>query len=239
MLTYTILYHRHDLSQSFRMAIGVVKKRLGRASVEEEEEQALTEDVHFRLMQSYKEVPEWWYLVVLVIAFGLGIAGVAAYPTNTVSLPRPLRADLQTPAVVIYGVIIAIIFTIPCGIIRAVTGVPVTMNVLAEFIGGSMVPGNAIAMCYFKAYGVETSLSALYFAKDLKLAHYTHIKPRHTFVTQLVATLVSSFVCSSIYNFIMGFDGICTEDAAFKLKCPGENTFYTAAVFWVSFSQRH
>lgn len=106
------------------------------------------------------------------------------------------------------------------------------MNVLAEFIGGSMVPGNAIAMCYFKAYGVETSLSALYFAKDLKLAHYTHIKPRHTFITQLVATLISSFVCSSIYNFIMGFDGICTEDAAFKLSCPGENTFYTAAVFW-------
>lgn len=85
MLTYTVLYHRHDVAQSFRMAIGVVKKRFGRMSAEEEEEQALTEDVHFRLAQSYKEVPEWWYLIVLVVAFGLGIAGVAAYPTNTVS----------------------------------------------------------------------------------------------------------------------------------------------------------
>lgn len=126
----------------------------------------------------------------------------------------------KTPAVVIYGIIIAIIFTIPCGIIRSVTGVPVTMNVLAEFIGGSMVPGNAIAMCYFKAYGVETSLNALSFCHDLKLAHYVHIKPVHTFVTQIVGTLISSFVCTSIFNFIMGFDNICTPEAAFKFKCP-------------------
>ncbi len=87
-------------------------------------------------------------------------------------------------------------------------------------------------MCYFKSYGVETSLSAVYFLKDLKLAHYTHIKPKHTFIAQIVATLVSSFVCSALYNFIMGFNGICTPHASFKLSCPGENTFFTAAVFW-------
>lgn len=87
MLTYSALYHRHDIAKSFRLATNIFKKRFGRLSAEAEEEQALTEDVHFRLMQKYSEVPEWWYLVVLAIAFGFGIAGVAAYPTNTVSDP--------------------------------------------------------------------------------------------------------------------------------------------------------
>lgn len=85
VVTYTALYHRHDIAKSFGHAKNIVLKRLGRSSPEAEEELALTEDIHFRLMQKYKEVPEWWYLIVLVIAFGLGIAGVAAYPTNTVS----------------------------------------------------------------------------------------------------------------------------------------------------------
>lgn len=35
------------------------------------------------------------------------------------------------------------------GIVKAVTGLEVTLNVLAEFIGGSWVPGNALAMNYF------------------------------------------------------------------------------------------
>lgn len=98
MLTYAALYHRHDIAQSFRLAAGAVKKRWGRKESEEADEQAaLTEDVHFRLMQKNEEVPEWWYAAVFFIAFGIGIAGVAAYPTNT------------TPAVVAYGVLIAII----------------------------------------------------------------------------------------------------------------------------------
>jgi hypothetical protein len=44
-----------------------------------------------RLMGAYKEVPEWAYFTVLVIAIALGAAGVGAYPTGT------------TPAVVLYG----------------------------------------------------------------------------------------------------------------------------------------
>ena len=44
-------------------------------------------------------------------------------------------------------------FVVPVGIVTAITGMQVTLNVLAEFIGGSFVQGNALAMNYFKAYG--------------------------------------------------------------------------------------
>lgn len=45
----------------------------------------------------------------------------------------------------------AILFVIPIGLIAAVTGVQVTLNVLAEFIGGGgFAVGDALAMNYFK-----------------------------------------------------------------------------------------
>lgn len=44
-------------------------------------------------------------------------------------------------------------FVIPIGIVAAMTGIEVTLNVLAEFIGGMIVEGNALAMNFFKSYG--------------------------------------------------------------------------------------
>lgn len=56
-------------------------------------------DKHNRLMSVYKECPEWWYLIVLVIATGLSVAGIAAFPTYT------------TPGVVFYGLLVSYITT--------------------------------------------------------------------------------------------------------------------------------
>lgn len=78
-------------------------------------------------------VSEWWYLGTLILAAGFGFAGVAGWPTFT------------TPGVVPYGVALSIIFVIPIGIIKAMTGIEVTLNVLAEFIGGMWVQGNAVS----------------------------------------------------------------------------------------------
>jgi hypothetical protein len=80
-------------------------------------------------------------MAVLLIAAGLGFAGIGAYPTHT------------SPAVVLYGIALAIVFMIPLGVVTAMTGIEVTLNVLAEFIGGMAVQGNALALNFFKAFG--------------------------------------------------------------------------------------
>lgn len=49
-----------------------------------------------------------------------------------------------TPGVVPYGVALALVFVIPVGIIKAMTGIEVFLNVIAEFIGGIWVEGNAV-----------------------------------------------------------------------------------------------
>ena len=229
-VAYGILYHRHEIMLGFRDIGESVKAwwaRLrsktdpdaaARAEARDLDRNAL--DVHNRLMKSYKEVPEWWYMITLVISVIIGMVGIGVYPTNT------------TPWVVLYGIALCLVFVVPIGIIAAMTGVPVTLNVLAEFIGGVWVEGNAIAMCFFKSYGYVTCAHALSFAADLKLAHYLKIAPRFTFWAQMVPTLVSTFISVGIMQYQVHIKDICTKNAPFRFTCPGPNTFFTAAVFW-------
>ncbi|ATY66001.1 oligopeptide transporter [Cordyceps militaris] len=213
-LTYAILYHRHEIFMGFKALFNSFRKKTPL-----EDDHIL--DVHNRLMKSYKEVPEWWYMLCLLCAIALGIAGIAGWDTHT------------SPGVVFYGLALCVVFVIPVGIIKAMTGIEVTLNVLAEFIGGSWVDGNALAMNYFKSFGYVTCAHAVWFSNDLKLAHYVKIPPRQTFAAQMIATLVSTLVCIGVLNFQMtNIRAVCTEDARYKLTCPGVNTFFTASVLW-------
>jgi OPT family small oligopeptide transporter len=108
-VTYGFLYHRHEIALGFRDMWARMRKKKN----DEDHVDRDTLDVHNRLMKAYPEVPEWWYLICLVIAIAVGIAGIAAYPTNT------------TPAVVFYGIALCLLFVVPIGIIAAMTGVQV------------------------------------------------------------------------------------------------------------------
>ncbi|KAH7100232.1 OPT oligopeptide transporter [Auriculariales sp. MPI-PUGE-AT-0066] len=207
-VSHAFLYHRREIAKGFR---SILSRTGGLAS---------QKDIHSRLMMSYKEVPEWWYFATLVVSIALGAAGVGAWPTTT------------TPAVVLYGVFLALIFCVPIGIILSTTNVSITLNVLAEFIGGAWFEGNALAMNFFKSYGYVTTAHTLNFAQDLKLAHYTHIPPRVTFFAQMVATLVSTFVAVGIMNYQLTIDNVCESDQKDHFICPGINTFFTASVLW-------
>lgn len=80
---------------------------------------------------------------------------------------------------------------IPLGIINAIAGIHITLNVISELVGGFVVPGKAIPMNMFKAYGCMCLMSAIHFLGDLKLGHYLKVPPRSMFRAQLIATLLS------------------------------------------------
>jgi hypothetical protein len=77
------------------------------------------------------------------------------------------------------------------GIIESITNLSISLNVISELVGGFVVPGKATAMNMFKAYGCMSLITAIQFAGDLKLGHYTKIPPRGMFRAQILATLVS------------------------------------------------
>jgi len=208
-ITHATLYHRREIVSGFKNLVGR-KPAL-----------ANTKDVHIRLMKSYREVPEWVYLVVLCVSIGIGVAGIAAYPTDA------------SPTAVLYGVLLAVIFCVPCGIIKAITNIEIILNVVAELFGGLWFPGNANGMNFFRAYGYITASHTLRFAQDPKLAHYSHIPPWITFNCQMVATLVASFVSTAILNYQMTkIPDICTPGQKDHFTCPATNGSFTAAVLW-------
>lgn len=231
-VTYGVLYHRSEIAIGLREFWTRSKARalkvMGKVNGAEEEAETIAErlDVHNRLMKVYPEVPEWWYIICLALAVILGMLGIGLWPTNT------------NPGVVLYGIALCLVFVVPIGIIAAMTGVLVTLNVLAEFIGGVIMEGNGIGMSFFKAYGYVTCAHAISFTADLKLAHYLKIPPRFTFWAQMVPALVSTFISVAIIQYQVHIEGICTEAAPFRFTCPGINTFFTAAIFWGTIGPR-
>jgi len=69
------------------------------------------EDVHTRLMRRYKQVPQWWFVCILVVNVALTIF-VCEYYIDQLQLPW-------------WGVLlacaVAIFFTLPIGILTATT----------------------------------------------------------------------------------------------------------------------
>ncbi|KAJ6564729.1 OPT-domain-containing protein [Mycena capillaripes] len=206
-LSYAFLYHRREIMHGFRSVFS-----RGKTS-------EMHKDVHVRLMESYKELTI--HTRVLVFAIVVGAVGIGIYPTQT------------SPAVVLYGVFLAVIFVVPIGIIASITNVQIGLNVIAELFGGLWFQGNATAMNYFKSYGFVTTWQTIGFASDLKLAHYMHIPPRLTFAVQIYATVISTFICTAVLNFQMTkIPDVCTQEQVNHFTCPGVNTFFTASVLW-------
>ncbi|KGU20079.1 OPT family small oligopeptide transporter [Candida albicans P34048] len=118
-ITHTICFHGRDLIASLK-----AKEK---------------PDVHNRLMKAYKPVPEWWYIIVFLVFFGMSIATVRAWPTE-----MPVWG-------LVFALIIAIIFLLPVAIIYAKTNIAVGLNVVTEFIVGYVLGGRPLCMMLFKA----------------------------------------------------------------------------------------
>lgn len=85
-----------------------------------------TPDIHLRLMRKYKEAPEWWFVLVFLGSFGMGMAASQAYDTHL-----PWWAFIVC-------IIIGTFFFLPIGIIQAVTNQQPGLNVVSEMIIGYM-----------------------------------------------------------------------------------------------------
>ena len=74
---------------------------------------------------------------------------------------------------------------LPIGIITAVSGSSLGLNVLTEFVIGLLIPGKTIAVMTFKSLGTNSVIQALDLLNDLKLGHYMKINPTHMVYAQV------------------------------------------------------
>ncbi|KAI5963484.1 OPT2 [Candida pseudojiufengensis] len=178
-------------------------------------------DPHSVMMRAYKEVPEWAYLIILVISLVLAIICVKVYPA-------------QTP---VWGIFFALginfVFLIPLTTVSARTGFSFGLNVLVELIVGYAIPGNGLALAFIKAFGYNIDGQAKNWVNDLKLGHYAKIPPRAMFRCQTLSIFVASFIQLGILNFqITGIKDYCDPLNKQKFTCASTRTFYSASVLW-------
>ncbi|KAK9349585.1 OPT oligopeptide transporter protein-domain-containing protein [Lipomyces doorenjongii] len=118
-------------------------------------------------MAKYPEVPDWWYLCILLLSLAFGIIAVQCWPTETPSWA------------VIVIIAVCVVLVIPSALGFSDMGI---------ILGGYMVPGHAIANMICRVYGWNVDAEAESFIGDQKLAHYSKIPPRAMFRCQMLAT---------------------------------------------------
>ncbi|KAF8861288.1 small oligopeptide transporter-like protein [Acephala macrosclerotiorum] len=203
LIVYTYLNHGKQIWQQFRN------------STKEEP------DIHMKLMKKYPEAPTWWYMSLFALMIGLSLITVLAFPTNLTWWAFLLALG------------ISFAFSLPIGIIQAITNTQIGLNVLTEFVFGYIQPGRPLALMIFKTYGYITMSQALGFVSDLKFGHYMKIPPRTMFMAQVVATTFSCFIQVAVLNFALNnIKDVCTPHQAEHFTCPGGLVFFSASVIW-------
>lgn len=209
-VVHVILFNGRDIWNQTKRAFGQNKKT----------------DIHTRLMRKYKQVPMWWFIVILVLNIA-AILFACEYYNETLQLPW-------------WGVLmacaIAVFFTLPIGIISATTNQTPGLNIITEYIIGYMYPERPVANMCFKVYGYISMSQALTFLADFKLGHYMKIPPRTMFMAQVVGSLLAVFIYQiTAWQLMEAIPNLCDTSILphdSPWTCPMDRVFYDASVIW-------
>lgn len=179
-------------------------------------------DSFSRRLRRYKEVPEWWFLVVLIVGFAFGVACVEHYKfTNT-----PVWT-------IVLGIAISLVFIGPAAILEARTTYTFFINLLFEVIIGYALPGNGNALMISKGIAVMCQGQGYDYLNSLAAAQYVTIAPRAVFRVQIVAMVFASFVMAGLVNWQASgaIPDFCDpENTTTKFTCQNPRTYFINAV---------
>ncbi|RPD65255.1 OPT oligopeptide transporter [Lentinus tigrinus ALCF2SS1-7] len=145
------------------------------------------DDPHYQAMKKYKEVPQWWYLLLFLIALAVGIG--CSYNKGEWLLPAW--------SVILFTFISGCI-AVCLGFISATTGFSLQIKHAMHILSAFVHPGQPVAVMYVNLYGNTTAYQTMYMLQDLKLGQYTKIPPRLTFAAQMAGSIIGS-----IFNYTM------------------------------------
>ncbi|XP_075642837.1 oligopeptide transporter 4-like isoform X2 [Castanea sativa] len=184
------------------------------------------EDIHTRLMKNYKDIPSWWFHLLLIVTISVSLV-----------LCIFLKKEVQMPWWgLIFAAALAFIFTLPISIITATTNRTPGLNIITEYIMGVILPGRPIANVCFKTYGYMSMSQAISFLNDFKLGHYMKIPPRSMFLVQFIGTILAGTVNLSVAWWLLNsVENICQQNLLPQNSpwtCPSDRVFFDASVIW-------
>ena len=173
------------------------------------------------MMSVYSEVPGWWYGALFLVTFVFGIVAIEIFPTQF-----PVWAFILC-------IVIAFAFTIPVGIVRAITNQLLGINVLGELIAGYVLPGQPLGSMVFKTMTFVPMYQALALLNNLKVGHYQKIPPRVMFAAQLFASIITCFVAIGVQEWqFANIEDFCSPTQKDGFFCLDVTTFSTAGIIW-------
>ncbi|TVY54052.1 Oligopeptide transporter 2 [Lachnellula cervina] len=180
-------------------------------------------DVHSRLMSKYKEVPDWWFLLILAAAIVVSIVFLEIYP-------------LDTPVWLIFVMIgINLVFAVPLSFLSATTGTNLGLGSLIQVITGFILPNNPNAFLFAQTLG-SWALAGYgdNYVQDQKMAHYCKIAPRAVFRSQIGTIIITCFVAVGTQDFILtSVKGLCTPTQPSKFTCANDGfPLYASSLMW-------
>lgn len=180
-------------------------------------------DVHSRLMSRYKEVPDWWFLLILAGAIVVSVIFVRIYPVDT-------------PVWLVFLLIgINLVFAVPLSFLSATTGTNLGLGSLIQIITGYLLPNNPNAFLFGQTLG-SWALAGYgdNYVQDQKMAHYCKIAPRAVFRSQIGTIIITCFVAVGTQNFILdNVAGLCTPDQPSRFTCAGDGApLYASSLMW-------
>ncbi|KYK61703.1 oligopeptide transporter protein [Drechmeria coniospora] len=180
-------------------------------------------DVHSRAMSRYEEVPDWWFILILVGAVVVSVVFVEIYPVDT-------------PVWLVFLLIaINLVFAVPLSFLSATTGTNLGLGSLIQIITGYLLPNNPNAFLFGQTLG-SWALAGYgdNYVQDQKMAHYCKIAPRAVFRSQIGTIVVTCFVAVGVQNFILhNVEGLCTADQPSRFTCAGDGApLYASSLMW-------
>ncbi|KAF7290827.1 OPT oligopeptide transporter [Mycena indigotica] len=180
------------------------------------------DDPHYKKMQVYKEINNWWYFGVFLICLGIGIG-------------TTYGAKSQLPA---WATLIALLFAwllVPViGTLYATVGYAPSIENMIQMLGGALVPGKPVANMYFTMYGYQPVVQAYTLCGDLKIGQYTKLPPRATFTVQTVGAIVGGLLNFIIMKVVIRSHFDLLRDVQGSNIWSGQQvqSFNSAAIAW-------
>ncbi|KAF2320648.1 hypothetical protein GH714_029775 [Hevea brasiliensis] len=183
------------------------------------------EDIHTRLMRRYKDIPSWWFHLLLAVTLAVSLV-----------LCIVLNDQVQMPWWGLFTSAVAFFFTLPISVITATTNQTPGINIITEYVMGIIYPGRPIANVCFKIYGCISMAQAVSFLNDFKLGHYMKIPPRSMFLVQFIGTMLAGTINLAVAWWqLNSINNICQDDLLppnSPWTCPGDTVFFDASVIW-------
>ncbi|KAH8703517.1 OPT oligopeptide transporter protein-domain-containing protein [Talaromyces proteolyticus] len=167
------------------------------------------------------EVPIWWYLICCLIALFMSIFAVEYW-----------NAELRW-----YGVLlacaVALIFYAPLALVYATANLKINIDIFCRIVAGFVFEGKVLANIWFFDLGYITTIKGLYFAQDMKLAHYCNVPQKSLFLVQCVGMIVGTLSSLGVLNWSLNhIEGVCTTDGTNGFTCPYSRTHFNTSLIW-------